>query len=197
MYKALLDTCVLWPSLQRDFLLSLAIEGAYAPVLSEGVLAELEVHEETKLVERGTCPRDEAGGRAAHLVSQMRGAFSEYIVTGWERLEGSFGLPDGNDEHVLAAAVMGGAGSIVTENLRDFPAERVPDGIEVVRAREFLYETVSLAPAAGVRAVHEMSARSGRNHAAQSPVEILDALDRLYSLQDSTHVIRRELGVPR
>lgn len=73
MFIALLDTSVLWPSLQRNFLLSLAIEHVYRPVWSAAILAELEHHEALKLHNRGT-PVNEAQARAARLVAQIAGA---------------------------------------------------------------------------------------------------------------------------
>lgn len=125
MFAVVLDTCVLWPSLQRDFLLSLAVEGLYRPVWSSAILAELEEHEARKLVRRGSGQSD-AAVAAGHLVSQMTSAFDDACVQGWEPLEGTYGLPDPDDEHVVAAAVVGGAGAIITVNLKDLPADRMP-----------------------------------------------------------------------
>lgn len=76
MFAALLDTSVLWPSLQRDFLLSLAIEGLYRPLWSSAVLEELEFHEARKLVDHGE-DVDAAAERARHLVDQMSSAFDD------------------------------------------------------------------------------------------------------------------------
>lgn len=119
MFAALLDTCVLWPSLQRDVLLSLAAEGLYRPPWSSVILDELEYEETRKLIDRGATP-DEATERASHLIAQMRSAFDDSEVIGWEGLEGTYGLSDADDECVAAAAVVGGAGATVTHNDRRF-----------------------------------------------------------------------------
>jgi predicted nucleic acid-binding protein len=52
---------------------------------------------------------------------QMTAAFEDVLVVGWERLEHDLVLPDPNDRHVLAAAIRGSAGIIVTNNTKDFP----------------------------------------------------------------------------
>jgi hypothetical protein len=120
----------------------------------------------------------------------MRSSFGDAVVTDWEGLEGTYGLPDPDDEHVLAAAVVGGAGSIVTENYRDFPQEKIPDGIQIVSAKDFAYDTVSMRPDLGLHAVRAMSARSGRKGTLSSPEEILDTLDKLYGMAAATALIR-------
>jgi hypothetical protein len=52
VFAALLDTCVLWPSKQRDFLLSLAVQNLYRPLWSSAILDELYYCEYDKLTER-------------------------------------------------------------------------------------------------------------------------------------------------
>lgn len=189
MFTALLDSCVLWPSTQRDFLLSLAFEGAYRFVFSEAILEEVQINEERKRIKRGDSERD-AAKKGLHLGTQLRLHFPDSIVSNWEGLDGSYGLPDPDDEHVLAAAVVGGAGSIVTANFRDFPADKIPSGIQIVSAQEFTYETVSMRPDLGVSAIQAMANRSGIRHGEQSVMEILDTLDRLYCLEAATSLIR-------
>lgn len=134
MFTALLDTCVLWPSLQRDFLLSLAAEGMYRPVWSDVVLAELEYEEAQKLIRRGE-GEGQANERARHLIEQIRRAFDDAEVHGWEGLEGTYGLPDPDDEHLVAAAVVAGAGAIVTHNVADLPQEVRPTRLKAPKAR--------------------------------------------------------------
>ena len=188
MFTATLDTSVLWPSLQRDLLLSLAIEGTYRPTWSSAILDELQFHEEAKLVKRGM-PVAEAARRAATLIAAMRREFADAEVDGWQPLEGTFGLPDPDDEHVLAAAVIPGAGAIVTENLKDFPADRIPTGIQVLSAREFAKNTVALNPRLALAAVHEIASRSGRYGATLAVGEILETLRDRYGMIEAVDMM--------
>ena len=187
MFSALLDTSVLWPSLQRDFLLSMAAEGLYRPLWSEAVLEELLRHERLKLQRRAVYGSD-AEAAAGRLVRQMRAAFDDACVEGWEALVGSYGLPDPDDEHVVAAAVVGQAGVIVTENQRHFPAARVPRQIDVVNARDFAADTASVDPD---RAALALSAISQRHRSPRhSPQELLELLVARYGMYDVADLLR-------
>lgn len=190
MFSAFLDTNVLWPSLQRDFLLSLAAEGLYRPLWSEAILDEIHEHEALKLVGRGASPA-EAVAHTEHLIDRMRSAFDDAIVTGWEPLEGTFDLPDPDDEHVVAAAVIGGAGVIVTDNLPDFPASKLPPQLEVQGAREFAASTVSVDPARAARALTEIARR--HRDPKHSPEELLSILVQRYKMDDVADLIGPQL----
>ncbi len=187
MFAAILDTNILWPSLQRDFLLSMAAEGLYRPLWSTAILAELEFHERRKLLERDT-GEAQAEQRARRLVARMEAAFRGATVLGWEPLEGSFGLPDKDDEHVLAAAVMGGAGALVTDNLKDFPLDRVPETIQVLTGRDFAADTASVDPRRAAKALIEIS----RRHVLTThrPHQLLDLLVKRNGMHDVDDLVR-------
>jgi predicted nucleic acid-binding protein len=187
MFAVLLDTSVLWPSLQRDFLLSLAIEGLYRPLWSTEILAELEYHETQKLMNRGEQPAA-AAARASHLIDQMTTAFDDAVVENWEPYDGSFHLPDPNDEHVAAAALVGGAGAIVTDNLKDFPVAKIPAHIKVLSPAEFAADTVSVSPDLALRAVQTMASRYSAPPLTTE--EILSWLIQRYQMTEAVELIR-------
>lgn len=191
MFAAILDTCVLWPSLQRDFLLSMAVEGLYRPLWSEAILEELHRHEQLKLVDRGS-EESAALVEADRLLKNMRTYFDDATVVGWEGLDGTYGLPDPGDEHVVAAAVVGGAGAIVTDNLRHFPADRVPAGIHVVRGVEFAAETADVDPERAARALVTISERHWKS--PRSPRQLLDLMVRRYGMDDVAEIVGPHLG---
>jgi predicted nucleic acid-binding protein len=111
MDAALLDTCVLLKSYLCDTLLSVAEEGAFRPLWSDHILAELR----RNLIKAGA--KQEA---VEHRLGQMATYFPDARVTGYEKLIGSM-TNHPKDRHVLAAAVAGRADVLVTENLKDFP----------------------------------------------------------------------------
>jgi hypothetical protein len=189
VFTALLDTCVLWPSLQRDFLLSLAVEGLYRPIWSTTILEELEYTEERKLVQRGEEP-PKAALRAQHLTREMRQAFDDAEVEGWEGLEGTYGLPDPDDEHVVAAAVVGGAGAIITHNVKDFPEASVPAAIHVLLPQTFAANTVELSPTRALVAIRTIAARSGRHGPELTTLGVLDLLADRYGMGQAVELIR-------
>lgn len=187
MFAALLDTSVLWPSLQRDFLLSLAVEGLYRPLWSAAILDELDYHEAQKLIGRGHDPGF-AAQRAQRLVDRMTMAFNDAVVVNWESLDGTFGLPDVDDEHVVAAALVGGADVIVTSNLKDFPPQQIPQPLTVISPTQFAADTVAVSPDIAYRAVIAMASRFVRPSSTVD--EILDQLAGRYAMIEAVELIR-------
>lgn len=111
--RALLDACVLYPTVLREMLLGCAGEGLYRPVWSERIL------EEWARAAARLGPGQEAIARGEVAVARAR--FPAAMVGPAPGIERRLWLPDAGDVHVLASAVAGSADVIVTMNAADFP----------------------------------------------------------------------------
>jgi predicted nucleic acid-binding protein len=165
-FAAVSDTCSLFPQTLRDTLLRAAEAGLYRLRWSDEILEELRrnLQEQRGLTQQ----------QAQHLLTQMRQAFAEATVTGYEQLVRSM-TNHPKDRHVLAAAVHAGAQVIVTNNLKDFPAEALsPYNIEAQTPDEFLEYLYDMFPDAMARIIIE------QNAARRKPPETLHrTLERL------------------
>jgi hypothetical protein len=86
----------------------------------------------------------------------MDAAVLDGLVVGYQSLVPTLTLPDPDDRHVLAAAIVCRASCIVTFNLEDFPAAILePFGIHAVHPDDFLLNTESIDPAAFAGAVQD------------------------------------------
>jgi len=75
----------------------------------------------------------------------MNASVPDCLVTNYKKLANSIELPDPDDRHVLAAAIVGHADAIVTFNTKDFPqAVLQPYGIEVQHPDEFVMNQLQL-----------------------------------------------------
>ncbi|MFT3689659.1 RSP_2648 family PIN domain-containing protein [Paenirhodobacter sp.] len=111
--RALLDACVLYPTVLREILIGVARAGLYQPLWSARILEEW-----ARAVAR-LGPADEAVARGE--IAALRAAFPKAEVAPRPGLDARLHLPDPNDIHVLAAAIAGNADAIVTFNAQDFP----------------------------------------------------------------------------
>jgi hypothetical protein len=82
------------------------------------------------------------------------------LVTDYEELIPSIKLPDPDDRHVVAAAIVGRCDVIVTQNIKDFPeAVLAPYGIAVQHPDEFLCNHLNLAQPLFFNVVKKVRAR--------------------------------------
>jgi predicted nucleic acid-binding protein len=161
MFSALLDTCVLVPSRARDVLLEIASTGAYRPLWSSEILAELDRTLRVLLAKRGVSP-DESDAYLTRLLDQMKTTFPDALVPEWQPLVDAIQLPDANDRHVVAAALAGRADVIVTDNLADFPTASLPAPLTRQSLDDFLLESLGLYPGQVMSAIRSVASRTGK-----------------------------------
>lgn len=169
-YTVLLDANVLYPAPLRDILLQLAVDDLFRAKWTETIhqewieaLLKKEPHRERKKLER---TRD-----------MMNEATRDCLVSGYESLIEGLQLPDPDDRHVLAAAIVGRCDAIITQNIKDFPLTRVNQyGIEILHPDVFLTNYLNLHEDAFCNSIKEVRARLKQ---PPSPVEkYLDTLSQ-------------------
>ena len=158
-FTALVDANVLAGALTRNMILSLAEDGFFRVRWSAEVLDETE-RAIAKMV------MGKVADAATHALEQRRRierAFPDAEVEGYEPLIAGLTLPDGNDRHVLAAAIRTAAAIIVTDNAKDFP-DRVLASFDIQRIGmdDFITGVIDLDPVGSVAALRRMRQRFQR-----------------------------------
>lgn len=167
-FTVVYDACVLYPAPLRDFLMWLALSGAFRARWSA------QIHDEWKrnvLKNRS----DLSSQQLDRTISFMNAAIPAATVTEYESLIEGLVLPDVNDRHVLAAAIRSSASVIVTFNQTDFPVDALaPFGIEAQHPDEFVEYLFDLDPAAVIAA-----AQRQRAELKSPPMDVDRYLDNL------------------
>jgi hypothetical protein len=134
-----------------DTLLRTADAELYDPLWSPDILRE---------VERTLAGWSHVGPeRAVRRIEHMRSAFPEAEVTGYRHLIARMPASDEGDRHVVAAALVGQAHVIVTNNVRHFPAASIRTlNIDVQGPDVFLTHLYHLDPSVVHTVIREQAA---------------------------------------
>lgn len=144
--RVLLDACVLYPTVMREVVLGAAATGAFAPLWSPRILEEWR---------RAALRLGEGQGAVASgEIAVLRARWPEAEVAVPEGAAEALWLPDPDDRHVLAAAIAGRAGTVLTLNLVDFPRRALaPHGVVARHPDEMLAAMAGSPILAAVEAV--------------------------------------------
>lgn len=166
-FVVVFDACVLYPAPLRDFLMRLATTGLFSAKWTDAI------HDEW--IRNVLSGRPELEQQLLRTRTLMDQAVSDCLVTGYEALIEGLELPDADDRHVLAAAIRAGAQTIVTHNLKDFPAEALtPFAIEAIDPDTFVEQQMDLHEGAVVA-----TARSHRAALTNPPKDVDAYLETL------------------
>jgi predicted nucleic acid-binding protein len=164
--KAVLDACVIYPTVLREILVGVAARGLYEPLWSERILREW-VLATAKL---GLVVQAQAEAEAL----TMRAAFPRAMVRERPEIEARLLLPDAGDHHVLAVAIAAHADCIVTFNAKDFPRHVLAEeGIARREPDSLLWELWSHHPEAVAQVVIAVHATAEAMAGGQLPLKAL------------------------
>lgn len=137
-FTVLYDANVLYPAPLRDVLIQLALTGLYRAKWSN------RIHEEwirNVLKNRTDLSREQL----ERTKTLMNSVVLDCLVENYEDIETVLQLPDLNDRHVLAAAIVSSCDVIVTFNIKDFPNNELNKySIEAQHPDDFLMHLTDL-----------------------------------------------------
>lgn len=147
-FTVVLDTNLIHPVIIRDLLFWFAHYEMYTPKWSNHIFDEWKLVMQRKGVSEAEIEK---------RILKTNQAFPDALVKNYETLIANLCLPDMKDCHVLAAAIKSNAHLIVTNNIKDFPAEVLNDfGIKAKTADDFLTDLIDLDSETALEAFKEM-----------------------------------------
>lgn len=159
--KAVLDACVLFPTVLREILGDVAASGQFQPFWSQRILDEW----------RHAAQRQ--GGAAGVEIALLQDRFPQAMTRPEGGADG-LDLPDPADRHVVEAALAAPAQIIVTANLRDFPQRALAAvGLRAIHPDEFLRDLYLSAPDAVLAAITATEARAAQAGGAMTRKELM------------------------
>jgi predicted nucleic acid-binding protein len=141
------DACILYPAPLRDLLMQLAMTELFSAKWTN------QIHNEwmRNVYANRT---DITWEKLIRVRDLMNSHVEESLVDGYEHLIPILDLPDPDDRHILAAAIIARADIIVTFNLKDFPANKLEQySIEAIHPDDFIADLILLHPQAVANAV--------------------------------------------
>ena len=169
MARVLADTNVLFPFSLMDLMLALSQDRIHTLLWSDRLLDEWE-----RVIVRELHRSPTA---AAAIAAAIRAYFPENRIpdTDYKDLLATLEGPDPDDLHHLAAAAAGGASTLITWNLADFPAAALgPLGITATQPDTYLCALLERNPAEVTASLRRMAAEKRR-----PPMTTLDLTDAL------------------
>ena len=181
-FICVLDTNVIFPIEIRDLLFWLASYDLYTPRWSDHIFDEW-----VKVMHDKGVSSEVIQSRTAVADA----AFPDARVENYALLIDSLELPDPKDRHVLAAAIKTNANVIVTNNLKDFPADYLAMfGLIAKSADDFIADVIDLNPEMAVKAFRELVVN--RRNPDLDEFEVLDRM-RNNGLKDAANFIHAML----
>lgn len=157
MARVFVDTNVLFPFSLMDLNLSLAADYIHDLVWSDRLIDEWQ-----RVITREGHRTTEA---AMRIATHIRTSFADTCVSedSYKELLAELEGPDPDDLHHIAAAIAGGADTLITWNLADFPAEILgAHGVTATPPDAYLCTLLEQQPAEVLDTIRRMAARKKR-----------------------------------